>query len=123
MITLFAHAGGLLGRADLPIPDWLFGWAAAMVLFVSFVALAVGVEALLPLSLPPDWAITKAATATTTAAASRPILWFLVIATANCCGWDYGRMQRARRYARLGSRSQRLLGSDVERPNRRRPGA
>ena len=41
MITLFAHAGGLLGRADLPIPDWLFGWAAAMVLFVSFVALAV----------------------------------------------------------------------------------
>jgi hypothetical protein len=41
LITLFAHAGGLLGRADLPIPDWLFGWAAAMVLFVSFVALAV----------------------------------------------------------------------------------
>ncbi len=41
MITLLAHAGGLLGRADLPIPDWLFGWAAAMVLFVSFVALAV----------------------------------------------------------------------------------
>jgi hypothetical protein len=41
VITLFAHAGGLLGRADLPIPEWLFGWAAAMVLFVSFVALAV----------------------------------------------------------------------------------
>ena len=43
VITLFAHAGGLLGRADLPIPEWLFGWAAAMVLFVSFVALAVAV--------------------------------------------------------------------------------
>ena len=27
----------VLGRADLPIPEWLFGWAAAMVLFVSFV--------------------------------------------------------------------------------------
>ena len=40
MITFFAHAGGLLGRADLPIPDWLFGWAAAIVLIVSFVALA-----------------------------------------------------------------------------------
>ena len=41
MITLFAHAGGLLGRADLPIPEWLFGWAAAIVLIASFVALAV----------------------------------------------------------------------------------
>ena len=41
MITVFAHAGGLLGRADLPIPEWLFGWAAAVVLIVSFVALAV----------------------------------------------------------------------------------
>jgi hypothetical protein len=41
LIPLFAHAGGLLGRSDLPIPEWLFGWAAAMVLVVSFVALAV----------------------------------------------------------------------------------
>ena len=41
MITLLAHAGDLLGRSDLPIPEWLFGWAAAMVLVVSFVALAV----------------------------------------------------------------------------------
>ena len=41
MTTLFAHAGGLIGRSDLPIPEWLFGWAAAMVLVVSFVALAV----------------------------------------------------------------------------------
>jgi hypothetical protein len=35
----FAH--GLVARSDLPIPEWLFGWAAAMVLVVSFVALAV----------------------------------------------------------------------------------
>ena len=41
MSTFIAHAGGLLGRSDLPIPEWLFGWAAAMVLVISFVALAV----------------------------------------------------------------------------------
>jgi hypothetical protein len=35
----FAH--GLVQRANLPIPEWLFGWAAAMVLLVSFVALAL----------------------------------------------------------------------------------
>jgi hypothetical protein len=40
-VTLIAHAGDLLGRSDLPIPEWLFGWAAAMVLVISFVALAV----------------------------------------------------------------------------------
>jgi hypothetical protein len=38
-VTLIAH--GLVSRSDLPIPEWLFGWAAAMVLVVSFVALAV----------------------------------------------------------------------------------
>src|SRR5438093_2569221 len=36
-----AHAHGLIQRANLPIPEWLFGWAAAMVLLVSFAALAV----------------------------------------------------------------------------------
>jgi hypothetical protein len=41
VITMFAHAGGLIGRSDLPIPEWLFGWAAAMVLVISFVALAI----------------------------------------------------------------------------------
>lgn len=34
-------AHGLVGRSDLPIPEWLFGWGAAVVLVVSFVALAV----------------------------------------------------------------------------------
>lgn len=34
----FAH--GIVGRADLPIPAWLFSWAAAAVLVVSFAALA-----------------------------------------------------------------------------------
>jgi hypothetical protein len=34
-------AHGLTGRADLPIPEWLFAWAAAFVLIASFVSLAV----------------------------------------------------------------------------------
>ena len=38
MILQVAH--GIVGRTDLPIPEWLFGWAAAVVLVVSFVALA-----------------------------------------------------------------------------------
>jgi hypothetical protein len=36
-----AAAHGLVGRADLPIPEWLFGWGAAVVLIVSFAALAL----------------------------------------------------------------------------------
>jgi hypothetical protein len=36
-----AAAHGLVQRANLPIPEWLFGWAAAIVLVVSFAALAV----------------------------------------------------------------------------------
>jgi len=35
-----AHGGGV-GREDLPIPKWLFGWAASVVLIASFVGLAV----------------------------------------------------------------------------------
>jgi hypothetical protein len=34
----FAH--GIGGKTDLPVPRWLFAWAAAVVLVVSFVALA-----------------------------------------------------------------------------------
>jgi hypothetical protein len=37
--AVLAH--GLIQRADLPIPEWLFGWAATAVLVLSFVALAV----------------------------------------------------------------------------------
>ncbi len=35
-----AEAHGIVGKADLPIPVWLFSWAAALVLVVSFVALS-----------------------------------------------------------------------------------
>jgi len=36
-----ALAHGIVGREDLPIPKWLFGWAATAVLVASFVGLAV----------------------------------------------------------------------------------
>jgi predicted outer membrane lipoprotein len=39
LLPQVAGAHGLVGRADLPIPTWLFGWAAAIVLAASFAAL------------------------------------------------------------------------------------
>ncbi|HEY4279238.1 MAG TPA: fenitrothion hydrolase [Conexibacter sp.] len=36
-----ADAHGLVGRTDLPIPQWLFAWVAAIVLIVSFAALSM----------------------------------------------------------------------------------
>ena len=36
-----AYAHGLIQRANLPIPEWLFVYAAAAVLILSFVALAI----------------------------------------------------------------------------------
>ena len=35
-----AEAHGVSGRASLPVPAWLFAWAAAIVLVVSFVLLS-----------------------------------------------------------------------------------
>ena len=40
-IPATASAHGLVGKQDLPIPRWLFAWAAAIVLVVSFAGLAV----------------------------------------------------------------------------------
>jgi hypothetical protein len=40
LLPASAGAHGIVGRADLPIPVWLFSWAAAIVLVVSFVALS-----------------------------------------------------------------------------------
>jgi hypothetical protein len=40
MYPAAAQAHGIVGRADLPIPVWLFSWTAAIVLVVSFVALS-----------------------------------------------------------------------------------
>src|ERR671923_1875561 len=37
-VVVFAH--GIVGRADLPIPEAMFGAAAAAVLVISFLALA-----------------------------------------------------------------------------------
>jgi hypothetical protein len=39
-IPAAAQAHGIVGRANLPIPVWLFSWTAAIVLVVSFVALS-----------------------------------------------------------------------------------
>jgi hypothetical protein len=36
-----AAAHALVGRQDLPIPEWLFAWGASLVLIVSFVAMTV----------------------------------------------------------------------------------
>lgn len=36
-----AGAHALVGRQDLPIPEWLFAWGAALVLIVSFVGLTL----------------------------------------------------------------------------------
>lgn len=37
-----ALAHGIVGKQDLPIPTWMFGWGAAIALIISFVALAFG---------------------------------------------------------------------------------
>jgi hypothetical protein len=39
LVPAAAWGHGLVGKADLPIPLWLFGWAAAAVLVISFAAL------------------------------------------------------------------------------------
>lgn len=41
MLDVLPLAHGLVQRADLPLPEWLFGWAAGAVLVVSFIALAL----------------------------------------------------------------------------------
>jgi hypothetical protein len=39
LLPASASAHGIVGRADLPIPAWLFAWTAAGVMLISFVAL------------------------------------------------------------------------------------
>ena len=66
-MTGFVLAHGLSGRADLPIPAWLVGWAAAVVLVVSFMALAAlwtsprleGTPSFRPLPAPLSRALTS----------------------------------------------------------------
>jgi hypothetical protein len=41
LVPALAEAHGLVQRQQLPIPQWLFAWAAAAVLVISFFALAV----------------------------------------------------------------------------------
>ena len=37
-----AAAHGLVGRSDLPLPDWLFAWGSSIILIASFVGLTLG---------------------------------------------------------------------------------
>ena len=41
LVPAVASAHGLVQRQQLPIPQWLFAWAAAAVLVISFFALAL----------------------------------------------------------------------------------
>jgi hypothetical protein len=41
LVPATAQAHGISGSADLPIPQWMFAWAAAIVLIASFLALGV----------------------------------------------------------------------------------
>jgi hypothetical protein len=41
LLPAAASAHGISGRASLPVPAWLFSWAAAIVLVVSFVVLSL----------------------------------------------------------------------------------
>jgi hypothetical protein len=40
-VTILPAHTQLVGRQDLPIPEWLFAWGAAVVLIVSFIALSL----------------------------------------------------------------------------------
>jgi hypothetical protein len=41
LYPLPAEAHALVGKQDLPIPEWLFAWGASLVLIVSFIALTL----------------------------------------------------------------------------------
>ena len=66
-MLLFAH--GIVGRADLPIPETLFGAAAAAVLVVSFVALALGWSRPRLATLPERRAVPRPASPSTSCSA------------------------------------------------------
>jgi len=42
LLPASASAHGLVGRSDLPLPDWLFAWGSSIILIVSFVGLTLG---------------------------------------------------------------------------------
>ena len=70
-----AEAHGLVQRTNLPIPEWLFGWAAAIVLVASFAALAVLWPA--PRLQEPGWRALPAGIGRVLG--SRPVEWLCAL--------------------------------------------
>jgi hypothetical protein len=86
-------AHGLSGRADLPIPEWLFGWAAAAVLMVSFVALAAlwhspKLEGYELRSLPAKLSSFLTSTAVEVVCGAIGVLLFALVVVAGIAGVD-----------------------------------
>src|SRR5215211_2474716 len=84
-MLVFAH--GIVGRADLPIPETLFGAAAAAVLVVSFLALAAGWSE--PrLEAPPERALFRIPLAAEVLAGVIGVAVFALVAYAGLAGTD-----------------------------------
>jgi hypothetical protein len=84
-VLVFAH--GIVGRADLPIPESLFGAAAATVLVVSFLALAAGWST--PrLGHPPERALFRIPLAVEALCGAIGVAVFAVVAYAGLAGTD-----------------------------------
>ena len=84
-MLLLAH--GIVGRADLPIPESLFGAAAAVVLVLSFVALAFGWSRPVLAGLAPR-PLFRLPLAVDVVLGAAGVLVFLVTAYAGLAGTD-----------------------------------
>ena len=102
-MLVFAH--GIVGRADLPIPEALFGAAAAAVLVVSFVALAHAVVAAAAAALARAPAVPPAASRSTSCSARSASLVLALTAYAGLAGTEH-----AARQPRADDGLRRLLG-------------
>jgi len=84
-VLVIAH--GIVGRADLPIPEALFGAAAAAVLVVSFLALAAGWSE--PrLEAPPERALFRIPLALEVLAGAIGVAVFALVIYAGLAGTD-----------------------------------
>jgi hypothetical protein len=82
-----ASAHGLVGRADLPIPSWLFGWAAAIVLGVSFYALGA-LWSQPKLERPRERRVARIPRVVDAVCGALAIAWFAIVVYAGFAGSD-----------------------------------